>query len=336
MTVRYVDPAATGADDGTSWTDAYETSQQAFDAVAAGDVVYCRGTETLSSPVDVDTNEGDATSGLIKFIGCNGSGDNDGTRFVMDGNSAAANCLNISAKDFYLMENFEFKNSTSIGVYFSSSSHSWIFNNCCVNNSGSYGLFIGGNGLRNVFIKCVSYNNSNDGFFLGSSDRCFFCSSHDNTQSGFQINQGSNSLLYSCLVYDNGNDGIEEVYYPSTILNCAVNGNADDGISTKTAGVVLIPVIIGNRITNHSGAGDNGLDFYTEIVAHGWNYLEDNDTNYANASLSYEILDNGATTNQEDQADTNEGYTSLTDGSEDFNLRSDATLRRTAISIPLT
>jgi len=336
MTTRYVDPAASGADDGTSWGDAYETIQQAFDAVAAGDLVYCRGTETLGSIVDVDFADGDATSGLVRFIGCNAGGTNDGTRFIMDGNSAVANCLKITARDYYLMENFEFKNATGAGMYFASSSHSWIFNNCCANNNGSYGFFIGGNGLRNIFIRCASYSNSNDGFFLGASDRVFFSSSHDNTESGFQLGQAAAAMVVGCLAYDNGNDGMEEVQYPSTIIGSTINGNTDNAITVKTSGTILIPAIIGNRVTNHSGAGDLGIDFSTEVVMHGWNYLEDNDTNYANTSLAYEILNDGATTNEEDQADTNEGYTSLTDGSEDFNLRSDATLRRTAISIPLT
>ena len=85
MTTRYVDPAASGDNDGTSWTNAYETLQQAADNAVAGDVVYCRGTETLAARVDFDTQTGTNAGGFIKFVGCNAEGNVDGTRFVLDG-----------------------------------------------------------------------------------------------------------------------------------------------------------------------------------------------------------------------------------------------------------
>ena len=37
----YVKPAAGGANDGTSWTDAYTDIQSAFDTMASGDDIWC-------------------------------------------------------------------------------------------------------------------------------------------------------------------------------------------------------------------------------------------------------------------------------------------------------
>ena len=73
MATYYCDPDAGGANDGTLWTDAWTTVQSGFDTATAGDIVYCRGTETLAAAIDVDTNAGTATS-FIYFIGCNRTG----------------------------------------------------------------------------------------------------------------------------------------------------------------------------------------------------------------------------------------------------------------------
>jgi hypothetical protein len=43
-TIRYVDPAATGAANGTSWTDAYTTLAAAVSAASAGDTIYTNAT----------------------------------------------------------------------------------------------------------------------------------------------------------------------------------------------------------------------------------------------------------------------------------------------------
>ena len=92
--------------------------------------------------------------------------------------------------------------------------------------------------------------------------------------------------------------------------------------------------VIGCRITNHSGAGDIGINAASQILLHGWNYFQDNDgDNIQNDTVSEEITYNGAGTDVEDQADTDSGYIDR-DNPEDYNLRDDATLRRTAISIP--
>jgi hypothetical protein len=80
MTTYYLDPDASGADDGTSQSDAWSTLQRAIDGTdgtqpAAGDIVQCRhGTgndESISTVINFDGNAGSQASGFIQFIGVN-------------------------------------------------------------------------------------------------------------------------------------------------------------------------------------------------------------------------------------------------------------------------
>lgn len=339
MADYYVDPAAGGANDGggdgaandptdtDNWTDAWTDVQSAFDTAVVGDIVYCRGTQTLTAIIDIDTNEGDTTNGFIRFIGVEGLLGNTGTRFVLDGNSAVANCLKQNSMNFIFLENFECKNATGDGMEgLSPSTSGNVFVNCSFNTNGGFGF--DGNFIRGSFLfRCTFFGNSSNGVNRGGAVY-FFCSFHDNTGIGMSLN-GVSSQSIGCLYYDNGNDGIGIVDASSLVFNGVINGNTDDGIVASRA------PIIGCRITNHSGAGDIGLNLSDVVSVYGWNYYEDNDgANIQNGSVSIEILNDGASTEAEDQADTNEGYTDLTDGAEDFNLRSDATSRRTAITIP--
>ena len=102
MATKYVDPAAGGSNNGSDWTNAWTDIQSAFDTCVAGDIVYCRGTQTLSVTIDVDTNSGDDTSGFIKFIGCNASGVVDGTYFTINGNAGAYHGLTFAAVGLWL------------------------------------------------------------------------------------------------------------------------------------------------------------------------------------------------------------------------------------------
>src|SRR3990167_8766585 len=95
MATYYVEPGI-GADvnlgtsqgAGNSWA----TLQKAADTAVAGDTCKLIGTETLTAICDFDINSGSVASGLIKFIGVNSSDVNDGTMYVVDGNSAVVNC----------------------------------------------------------------------------------------------------------------------------------------------------------------------------------------------------------------------------------------------------
>ena len=350
MTTYYVDPTATGDDDGSSQANAWSTLQRAIDGTdgtqpAAGDTVLCKHTgadgavdETLTVSIDVDGNSGSTTAGHIKYIGANSSWEDDGTQYVIDANDAAIYCLKYNANYIYL-KNFFVKQATDDGIGSSNLGPDYlIFDNVRSSSNGSDGFgFGGGYSYFPRFIRCLADNNSGYGFQTARYTTVFYflCCARDNTSYGFETTYGQ-LVAYGCLSFDNGSRGYRlggagTNGQSGIVLNSVADGNSLSGININAAN----HMIIGNRITNHSGTGDIGLEGNNYLFTHGWNYLENNDgDNIQEDSLGTEILYNGAITNQEDQSDTNQGYTSLTEGSEDYNLRSDATLRRTAITIP--
>jgi len=339
MTDYYVEPAVgNDANAGTDWGagNSWATIQKAADTATAGDTVYLKGTETLTAQVDFDTNAGDNTNGYIKFIGVNSSGVNDGTMFVVDGDKDNTNIdgLVFSNPTAYLyFENIEIKNVDNDGVTHSgTSTPSCVFINCLFHDCGAFG-FDGYRFTRCIFIRCSAYNNGNDGFSLSAYCVFYFCSSHDNGVSGFDLVYSSYTAMIGCLAYDNSDDGIGNLYF-SHAFNCVADGNSDDGVSVRTTTSNYFSVI-GCRITNHLGAGDIGLDVNTSPGVIGWSYFENNDgANIQADTLAVQLTCNGSATNIEDQSDTDQGYTDLTDGAEDYNLNSDASLRRIPVSIP--
>lgn len=335
MTTYHMDTAGSNTAPYDTWAKAATALQTLADLATAGDTVYCRGTQTLAAAIDIDINNGDETNGMISFIGCNAAGVNDGTYFVLDGNNAAANCINANNIDHVRLENFEAKNATGHGINSSNSCQYWMFNKVSSHNNGDCGIN-GQNFHKALFVRCAVYSNTDDAFnYLGADSLLLFSALHDNTDDGVYVLL-SNVVVIGSLIYDNGDTGISLFGQGSLVFNCAINGNTHDGIASYSAAGSGSGFVIGTRITNHPGAGDIGLNANGEIVLHGWNYYEDNDgNNIQNNTLALEILNDGAGTDQEDQADTNEGYTDKTDGAEDFNLRSDATARRTAVTIPV-
>lgn len=342
MADYYVDPAATGANDGSSWTDAWTDVQTAFNTVTAGNTCYCRGTQTLTATIDVDTQTGSDSAGFIKFVGCNASGNVDGTRFVLNGNSYVVNCINIvNVSDYYYLQNFEFKNATSSNFFSNShSSNYWVVENCLSHSSGLHGFNIS-RLLYSIFIGCIARDNTGDGFNVGiaSVDGLFFCSAFDNGVDGYKISRVVITL--GCLSFNNGQVGFNDVgnAFGQTMFSCVSNNNGHSGIKLSTSGRVA--VVLGCRSTNHTSlvAGRGmGLDGNAKYVFEGFNYFENNENgNVENLTLGRHYIDaRGRSTNtsQEDQSNTNQGYMDLTAGSENFNLRDDATLRRVEITLP--
>jgi hypothetical protein len=341
----YVDPAATGGATGADWTNAWVTLQTALDTAVAGEIIYARGTEVITAALDVDTNAGSNAAGHIKIIGCNAAGNRDGTRFVVNANNNDIHGITLASNMTMIwFENIEVKNcggTTKNGFNFNGTiCIGCRFINCSSHhNSGSGFYNFNGSGGHVVYFRCTAYNNTVCGFkvYATANQRILFCSAHDNTGSGIGAG-GAYSLHYGTLIYDNGDDGINNLSYTETVLNCTINGNTDDGIfvlSYSTLGNILVGA---SRITNHSGSGDMGINAVSCPLLTFCDYFEDNDgDNIQNAEFHSNISIDGTATssNIEDQANTNEGYTDLTNDAQNFNLRSDASLRRTRITIPV-
>lgn len=337
-TVRYVDPAGSNTSPYDTWAKAATNIQDVFDIAEAGDVTYCRGTQTITAQIDVDTKAGTNDGGFIKFIGCNSSGVQDGTRFIIDVNSNNCDGLVITADaDLVWLENIEVKNcggTAQHGFYFASASHGVVMINCCSHNNSGSG-FYSAPGYWGYMFRCCSYSNTQYGNYApGSYSKILFSSFHDNTLDGLISGMG-NTTFIGCLIYDNGDMGFENFFASNLFYNCVINGNDGNGIQVIPGANLYAPAIVGCRITNHSGVGDIGLNANSEICLTMANYFEDNTgDNIQNATLHYNVSIDGTTTssNQEDQADTTEGYTA--GDPYDYNLHSEATSRRSAITIP--
>jgi len=293
----------------------------------SGQTITCTASIALSS-VMINTNDGDYANGWIKFIGVNSSWVFDETRAIIDANNANVHAFNLS-KTMTWFHNIEVKRTgTENGFHRDSGGSGIVFINCCANNC-DYGWYL--SAINTLFICCVGYANTIACYSSYNINRKFWCCFRDNTSVGANYT----SKYIGCMAYDNGSRDFGSMTN-CLMLNCVANGGDGDGmnIDTHTSNTNL-PLLIGCRLTNHSQSGKSGIDGNSRPFVVGHSYFEDNDTNMRNDSLFNFIPDDSnATTNMEDQADTNEGYTDLTDGSENMNLNSDATMRRIAVSIP--
>ena len=332
----YIDTDGSGTSPYDTWAKAANTNtlaQTVLDTAVAGETIHARGSLTLTAQLDIDQHEGDMTDGVIKVIGYNAAGVNDGTRFIIDCNDAVAAGIYNNSMNYWYFENIEVKNAVGGDGFTGEAAQYNTFINCCANNNDARG-FNTYNLSRSLFIRCVAYSNTSDGFGPGSASQgLIFCRSRDNGQSGFDITYMGGATI-GCITDHNGNDGFEGHNVGNVIFNCVSDANTDNGYIPSSVSTYLLS-LIGCRITNHSGAGDIGVDANGRILVYGWNYYQNNDgNNIQNDTIAYEILDDGAGTDAEDQGDTESGYVNQ-DDPEDYNLTDEATSRRTAIQIPM-
>jgi hypothetical protein len=280
MTTYYVDPASGGSDSGTManpWTDI----QSAMNTVAAGDIVYCTGTQTLASSKTLQT--AGTAAAYVEWIGTTPAWADDGTKFIMDANSAAAFCVDAADIDYQFFKNFEFKNATSDGVGGVSTPDLYIYQNCDFNNNARYGVFSQRGGRNLHAANCSFNNNSSYGSFngLGSYSKCQFIGNgdyglrlsgglavsnslfHNNTNGGIYLI--TNGPCISGCTIDGETIGINVANPPQGIVDCRIT-NCTTGITTTSAGASFIGncFFYGNG-TDYSTAGSVFVDSYTRV-----------------------------------------------------------------------
>jgi hypothetical protein len=293
--------------------------------------------------IDIDTNAGTNQGGFIKIIGCadDASYTVNDSRAIINGNGAAAHVVQFTGTaDHIWLANLEVKN-TAAGTYhgfYASSAQSagLVFINCCANTCGARGFSLDTtNASFARCFRCVSYSNGTFGFYMGH--RYYFCVARDNTTDGFCQ---SYHLMIGCVSHGNSDDGIDlTADTPVDMINCVIDGNTDDGVVQSTSTVLTAPMLLGCRITNHSGSGDIGLNPNSCSMITAFCYFEDNDgDNIQNAAMHdfIPIVGGSTTSNVEDQADTNEGYVDKTnhDFSTNYVSATDPHARRMAITLP--
>jgi hypothetical protein len=318
---------------GTQWSD-----NDVIKGTTSGNTITASA-NAAASTIDVDINGGTNAAGWIKFIGVNASWNQDGTRAIIDFNSVAMHGFTLTTvADMTWWENIEVQEcgASKNGFYFSGEARGCVFVNCCSHNNGSSGFDTIGGHIA-IFIRCAAYSNTAYGYNLGLYNRALFCSAKQNTLDGFYNNVGAYLVLAGCISSDNTDDGVGAVSNTDFIFNCVVNGNDDDGIELKASTTQYIPLIVGCRITNQNeNAADNGIYGGGEPYITMSCYFEDNGENIdAGDTLHQNVSTDGTGTssNLNDTPDADEGY--VAEGT-DYGLVAAATLRRTAITIPLT
>jgi len=271
MADKYYDPTATGADDGSSWANAWQTLQKAADNAVSGDTVWCsdgNAPETLLAKVDFDTNAGAATA-PIKWIGVNPSTHaDDGTLCVVDGDSTAPYCLDLlNAADYGVLRNFRLINATSAGIHVGASCVRWVIDNVECESNGSHGFWFGSSSISGyVVTRLRCNNNTNNGIVNMSESHIYECEAIGN--GGYGMRSYNMSVFERCIAHGNGGRGIvmDQGTFPGgSIINCVIDGNGDNGVQF---GANMWATVRMCRITNNGGWG-------IEIDATGGDYYED-------------------------------------------------------------
>ena len=312
----YVDPAGDNSD-GLTWAKAKTTLAAGYALAGAGEIVYCRGTETMGATATLAT-AGSEAAGYVKVIGCNAStGAVDGTTYKMnaDGNAYNISC-NVINQWF---QNIEVYGSTTHGWAFASSFDYSVLINCIARNNTGTGFYALSS--YNKLIKCRSYTNGASGFTVGSGNNLFlFCVSYDNTDDGFVLLQTGQTCI-GCVAHDNGasdNAGFSGVDIHGVIFNCVADGEVY-GVALNDASAS----VFGTRMTNCS---TNGLliDTTADCSVYGWNVFDTNTADVTDLSTgSSAIPDDADTDTNEYDPDADDGYNNK--ATHDFNLKATRT-----------
>ena len=341
MTEKYVDATASGANDGSSQANAWESAQEAIDdvsggAIVAGDNVLCRHTaspdEQPTVVVDVDGSIG-TSSNFIRFTGVNSSWVEDGSRYELDfQNASSTNGLAFAGTtDYHIWKHFEVYNADLSGVNFVATTPLYPrLVNIVSRNNGQKGFALN-NAIYGRYLGLLAYGNGHEGF-NSTRGTFIFCCGRDNTEEGFNGINGTGHIIYNCEFFDNTKWGLL-VDLRATIINTVVDGNVLDNVYLND----ISNLILGSRITN-APASKYGIDVNSNDFVSGFNYFQDN-AGGNKLDATNEVLDlfnftGDSDTSQYDQGDTDAGYKSLTEGAEDYELETDATLFEAEIQIP--
>ena len=325
MATYYVDPAATGANDGSSWANAFTNLQSAVTAVTGTDnIIYARGTQTLTSGGTASIDFASAASGALgawnKIIGCNASGEVDGSYFTLDGdntNGTGAPGIFWRTSSYWWIENVHCTRCQGDGFGGASASAAgWAVIHCKASSNGTVGF--NGSSVSNSY-RILAFNlaeSNNGGFWNLRGATNFFSVAKNNTSIGFR---GYAESYYGCI--SQGNSATGFTLYGGQIYHCVSD---DNGVNATHDGILLeysFTCAVGCRSTNNYGYGVGthsshlGLAMYNFCVDNITGQLESTAVNFIGNVIS------GA-----------QGYVDRTNG--DFNLTADAIMRRVPITLP--
>jgi len=294
---KYADfDLGTGANDGSSKANAWQTMQAAADGATAGAIVYCKGTDTLAAKVDMDTNSGTDAGGPIIFLGCDASWNPGDGLAIVDGDSAALHCLDFGAVNNVEFWYFNFKGATASNVDAVADTATGALRYCTIENAG-------GSGFASVdsIVK----------FDFWQLDRCII---RNNTDYG--VYGWTEVAIADCAIYGNGNAGILAKIQSMCIHGCAIYEN-----TTQNVDIALDSVSITNCVID-SVTGDNITIVASQHNAYiRWNVIsnasaygiDQADAGALNNSEDYNLFYNNTSGNTNNIADGNNSVTGTSD-----------------------
>jgi parallel beta-helix repeat protein len=326
MATRYVDPAAGGANNGTSWTDAYTSLATAFTNAVAGDIVYCRGTETRNAAAGALAPSASGTyNARIQYIGCNAAGTARAGQFTVksyaNGDAPADLYKTTSARNYLTFENFTFDGGSKWSTNsFNSTVYNYYeyFKNCIFKNLTNG--FSPGSFSRSTWVQCVFDSNTSGLNDCDQVNMFLFCKFIHNSGAGATTVRNYCSF-FNCLFHGNGAGGIN--FYQNgvgnLVTNCTFDGNTGSGIYLSSQ---LNSVIYGNRFTNNTRYGiESTYDEYGTVE--DYNHFYNNTLglkNKTNTGATNDVTGTGS-----------DGYQDKT--VHNFSLKSDAQSRRIPLNI---
>jgi len=321
VTIYYVD-GENGDDssaDATTTGGAWETIQNAFDEIAAGNIIDGDEVRIMSTSDDetyYDLGGAQQTGGKLTctwnsrevlITGANSSGVVDGTIVTIFGDSLDGSTpmmeISVATADSTQFANLKFDaNDTAQHCVeaTAANSHHVMFVNCRFTQATSHGVYT--NNLANYWniINCRFDNNGDTGYEhqhsnYGAIHRCLF----DNN-AGDGSRHGVAAKITDCVFFNNGDDGCYITNNGAVICNCVFDNNTSDGLYISGGGQ---SVVMNCLFTNNTAYGlnvdsgtetkqyncafyNNGTDsYYTTGTVHlsMFNYLDDVTTTYDDA-----------------------------------------------------
>ncbi len=320
----YVDSAGSNTSPYDTWTKAANQPQTIADLTpAAGTIIGIRGTVTLTDKLDVGSLAGSDADGFIQWIGCNSSGEDDGTLAILDANSAVANCIYLNSTVYNIFKNLDVKNATGAGIDNGASSTRNVFYNVHAHNNAGDG-FETYDISRGLFYRCSAYSNSGSGFDTQTHANFVFCSAHNNSGDGFDGIYNNAGSYWGCIAYKNGAIGFNHIISP--MYGCTSHANTGDQVSWYGTSNYYLSFAIGSRITGAlTGKYGSNYNSRAAILIHS----------YLDQAAGIDLLDDDNVLkfgNQFNGTDTDYGYNYP--DNDDYNLTATATMRDIEITLP--